>query len=338
MTPSPAVRAAERLPAPLLPLPSVPSPPLPSLLPSASSSPASGARAARSQALIARPSPRAPRARIALGEWMRPWGGLTSCPPVAREQWPAEALAGAAEKETRGARGRGAREREGEKSELRRRERRAERKESCERSHFFLPKISSGRRVFLEETRGQRTSRGGEAARGREAARRAAPAPDPGGARRYCWRRSFVSWWVGDDPVRGLLRLPAGVSARPRHPSYRAAVLAELQTCLFGVFHTRCGNRSQKEFLLFFFWPQFHIVLLSPSLHHTLVRGLGDRGTGRRLRAEMAGLVAADRREGRGEEGELVAPVCAAELVRREGWLRAPSCSGPPVGGNFPRA
>lgn len=173
-------------------------------------------------------------------------------------------------------------------------------------------------------------SRGGEAARGREAARRAAPAP--GRPRRspqvLLAAKLCILVGGGTIRVRGLLRLPAGVSARPRHPSYRAAVLAGVADLpVWGFPHPLWESVSEGISFFFFFGRSLVVpgISPSPSLHHTLVRGLGDRGTGRRLRAEMAGLVAADRREGRGEEGVLLKfSVCAAELVRRGGSAARP--------------
>lgn len=63
---------------------------------------------------------------------------------------------------------------------------------------------------------------------------------------------------VGGGTIRalGLPRLPAGVSARPRHPSYRAAVLAGVADLpVWGFPHPL--RESVSEGISFFFWPQF---------------------------------------------------------------------------------
>ena len=105
----------------------------------------------------------------------------------------------------------------------------------------------------------------------------------------------------GREGSRGGCR--PGSPPAPGTPPTAPRSWLELQTCLFGVFHGFStpveGIGLRRNF--FFFFGRSLVVLgisPSPSLHHTLVRGLGDRGTGRRLRAEMAGLVAADRRGG----------------------------------------
>ena len=88
---------------------------------------------------------------------------------------------------------------------------------------FFSPKdlIRPPRSGRDEGT--ARASRGGEAARGREAARRAAPAPGRPRRSPQVLLAAKLCVLVGGGTIRarGLpRRLPAGVSARPRHPSY----------------------------------------------------------------------------------------------------------------------
>lgn len=119
-------------------------------------------------------------------------------------------------------------------------EQRVERKESCERSHFFLPRTSSGRRA-LEEAGGARAREGASSqtarAQGDSKTRSAGARETPEEPAGIVGGESFVSF---GEPFRALgpaphPELPAG---SPPAPSRAPRSWLRLQICPFVGFST----------------------------------------------------------------------------------------------------